>query len=123
MSKPICFLNEIGPLFGGHSVMKEGEIDEPVNQICHKDGETHGREISSVEQLKGKHKPGSYILPLDDYRQIYVCTPELKLMAQKGEFICSSMEHCPMVAFLTDPVFRAMTGTLLSMATLTPFTM
>jgi hypothetical protein len=81
------FLNEIGLLFGGHSMMKEGEIDEPVHQICHKDGETHGGEIASVEQLKGKHKPGSYILPLDDYRQIYVCTPELKVTAQKGEFI------------------------------------
>jgi hypothetical protein len=103
--------NEISLLFGGHSMMKvekevpkkkgkgkkkkkddksNPEVISPsymVHQICHKDGETHEGEIQSNEKLRGKHKPGSFIIPIQDSRSIYILTPGLVITALKGQFI------------------------------------
>ena len=81
------YFYEISLLFGGHCMLKDSEETVVVDQICHKDGETHEGEISSIEQLKGKHKPGSFIIPLYEARTIYVCTPQLLVTAEKGQFI------------------------------------
>ena len=77
---------EISLLFGGHC-MAEDTSAMPVHQICHKDGETKDNLVNENFRLKGLHKPGSFILPLEDERTIYVCTPMMQVSAGKGQCI------------------------------------
>jgi hypothetical protein len=80
------FFFEISLLFGGHCMQKDPNTT-PVHQMCHKDGETRDNVVEDNQDLKGLHKPGSFIIPLDQERTIYVCTPMLQVTAKKGQFI------------------------------------
>ena len=51
-------------------------IDECIHQICHKDGETNGNTIAANKRLQNLFKPGSFIIPLEDERKIYIGTPD-----------------------------------------------
>jgi hypothetical protein len=77
---------EISLLFGGHCMLSDPDLT-PVHQICHKDGETKDNLVRDNPRLVGKHKPGSFIIPLIDPRSIYVCTPMLQAEAEWGQFI------------------------------------
>jgi hypothetical protein len=80
--------NEISLLFGGHCMLPpKGNSKFVVDQIVHKDGETREGEIQSTKKLKGKHKPGSFIFPLEDFRTIFVHTPDMLVHAKKGQYI------------------------------------
>ena len=82
------YFNEVSLLFGGHSMLKDEEdSDYVVDQIVHKDGETSEGEIKNIVELMGRHKPGSFIIPLDEPRTIFVCTPQLLVTAKKGQYI------------------------------------
>jgi hypothetical protein len=56
---------EISLLFGGHCMLSDPD-STPVHQICHKDGETKDNLVRDNPRLEGKHKPGSFIIPLID---------------------------------------------------------
>jgi hypothetical protein len=79
---------ELSLLFGGHCMFPENVDSEfVVDQIVHKDGETSEGEIANKAELMGRHKPGSFIIPLDEPRTIFVCTPQLLVTAKKGQYI------------------------------------
>ena len=79
---------EISLLCGGHH---KGDSPEPIHQICHKDGETGGDHvISKNEALFGLCIPGSFILPTDTTRTIYVVHPQNRYVVEKGEYILFS---------------------------------
>jgi hypothetical protein len=68
--------NELSLLFGGHCMSsKKGDKDHMVDQITHKDRETFEGETKNKVRLKDKHKPGSFIIALDEPRTIFVKTP------------------------------------------------
>jgi hypothetical protein len=72
------FLSEISLLFGGHNLKKNGPVQ---HQRCHVD--VNGLEGNSA--LDGKTKPGSLILPLEDFRSIFIGSGLIKLL--KGQYI------------------------------------
>jgi hypothetical protein len=79
---------ELSLLFGGHCMLAgEENSNFVVDQIVHKDGETSEGEIANKAELMGKHKPGSFIIPLDEARSIFVCTPQLLVTAKRGQYI------------------------------------
>jgi hypothetical protein len=80
------YLNEISLLFGGHCKMRNQEED-PIHQICHMDGQTIFGELERNKELKGKQMPGSFIIPLEDYRSIYVVTPQTLVTVKRGQFL------------------------------------
>jgi hypothetical protein len=77
---------EISLLFGGHCMLNDHTATS-VHQICHKDGETKDNLVKDNALLEGLHKPGSFIIPLQEQRTIYICTPMLQVTAEKGQFI------------------------------------
>jgi hypothetical protein len=77
---------ELSLLFGGHCMLpKRGNGKIFIDQIAHKDGETKEGLTRQQVKLKDKHKPGSFIIPLDDFRTMFVCTPLLLVTAKRGQ--------------------------------------
>jgi len=82
------YFNEVSLLFGGHCMLQgNGDSDYVVDQIVHKDGETSEGEIKNKVLLMGRHKPASFIIPLDEPRTIFVSTPQLSVPTKKGQYI------------------------------------
>jgi hypothetical protein len=72
------FLSEISLLFGGHNLKKNGPAQ---HQRCHVDVDG----LKGISALEGKTKPGSLILPLQDFRSIFIGSGLLTL--SKGQYI------------------------------------
>jgi hypothetical protein len=85
-NKGHLFFNEVSLLSGGHN-MRQEDIPMPVHQPCHRDGETSDNLYSMNEKLKGKFKPGSFIVPLQDHRTIYIVSPDHTVTAEKGQYM------------------------------------
>jgi hypothetical protein len=77
------YFEEVSILAGGHN-MTDGH---PVHQPCHKDGETSTNLVKNNKNLDGKFKPGSFIVPLEDFRSIYIVSPEHTVTVSKGQYI------------------------------------
>lgn len=72
------FLSEISLLFGGHNLKKNGPVQ---HQRCH----VHAKGLEGISALDGKSKPGSLILPLEDFRSIFIGSGLVTLL--KGQYI------------------------------------
>ena len=80
------FFDEVSLLSGGHN-MRQQDIVVNVHQPCHKDGVTSESMYSDNSDLTGKFKPGSFIVPLEDHRTIYIVSPDHTVTAEKGQYM------------------------------------
>jgi hypothetical protein len=76
---------EVSLLFGGHC-MNETEGMACIHQICHMDVADLDTDDSRL-LFKGKQLPGSFILPLENQRTIYVHTPQNQVTVKKGQVL------------------------------------
>jgi hypothetical protein len=83
-----CHLSVCEPtaIYGGHSMpAAHGKL---FHQPRHTDGNTsQGEPMANNPALAGKTKPGSIIVPLVDYRCIYMETPSNIITVNKGQYI------------------------------------
>ena len=76
---------ELSLLFGGHSMMP-AEDGEVTHQICHMDL-ADLLSVPALETFKGKQKPASFIMPLENERTIYVNTLHTLVTVKKGQVL------------------------------------
>jgi len=73
---------EISLIFGGHHT----GTGKPVNQASHKDHEGKGL-LSSCKDLEGRFYPGSFIIPLESSRTIYINGQSNLVTVVKGQYL------------------------------------
>jgi hypothetical protein len=87
---PNCHLyfSEVSLLFGGHHLRTEKWGDELAHQLCHMDGETgEGTTINENPDLFGRTKPGSFILPIKNYRSLYMWCVQNVIWVLRGQYV------------------------------------
>ena len=87
MVNPDCHLRptEVSLLFGGHEQRVHG--NDPIHQMRHRDGDTEKDPFGDNEALNNLFFPFSFIIPLEDKRDLYIGTPATTISTPKGFYI------------------------------------
>lgn len=87
MPNPDCHLRptEVSLLFGGHEQRVCG--DDPTHQMRHRDGDTEQNPYGKTEALNELFFPFSFIIPLEDKRDLYIGTPATTISVPKNFYV------------------------------------